>query len=294
MKMSGERISAENQSQRYLKADFTQIKGIGSSIDQRLHEAGIRTYLKLALTSPEELASIFKDMPGLSPERIMEMNWIGQAKQISLDSGEDEGEISKGEGENSQHYSVFTIELLLDDENAVRRTRIMHVQSQEETSWAGWEESRLIQFLLKSAEVNVDDLYGVESTDPHPLKEKDSLANKGELQLGEIPLSAVKRDQPFRLPLILDMKNVRITTRDPLFYSSTVYVKKLGTGSRQLAGNAQGTLALKDQEIIHIPITALPGGHYRVEAFVNLSLSKERTAQFTDLVAMTEGAIYVT
>jgi hypothetical protein len=47
----------------------------------------------------------------------------------------------KGESENYQHYAVFTIELLLDDENAVRRLRFMHVQCQEEFSCA-WQSHR--------------------------------------------------------------------------------------------------------------------------------------------------------
>ena len=47
-----------------------------------------------------------------------------------------------------QAYETFVVELLLDEQRAVRRTRVVHVQSGTEERWAGWDEERLLQFLL--------------------------------------------------------------------------------------------------------------------------------------------------
>ena len=47
-----------------------------------------------------------------------------------------------------QAYETFVVELLLDEQRAVRRTRVVHVQSGTEERWAGWDEERLLQFLV--------------------------------------------------------------------------------------------------------------------------------------------------
>jgi hypothetical protein len=48
---------------------------------------------------------------------------------------------------NWQPYATFVVELLQDEELNVRRTRVIHVQSQVEERWAGWDEARLVNFI---------------------------------------------------------------------------------------------------------------------------------------------------
>jgi hypothetical protein len=52
-----------------------------------------------------------------------------------------------GQPADRQHYSTFVVELLLDEHNDVRRTRVVHVQTGIEKKWAGWDEERLLAFL---------------------------------------------------------------------------------------------------------------------------------------------------
>jgi hypothetical protein len=49
---------------------------------------------------------------------------------------------------NPQHYSTFVVEFLLDEHREVRRTRVVHVQTGSEERWAGWDEERLLRFIM--------------------------------------------------------------------------------------------------------------------------------------------------
>jgi hypothetical protein len=57
--------------------DLKLIRGIGPSIESRLHGAGILTFAQLAELSPQELESI---VPGLSEKRHRLAGWISEAK----------------------------------------------------------------------------------------------------------------------------------------------------------------------------------------------------------------------
>lgn len=47
-----------------------------------------------------------------------------------------------------QQYETFVVELLVDEQRAVRRTRMVHVQTGTEERWAGWDEERLVRFVV--------------------------------------------------------------------------------------------------------------------------------------------------
>ena len=60
--------------------DFRKITGIGRAVAQRLSDAGIRTYEELAKRTPEEIAAVLAHMAGISPERILDQDWISAAE----------------------------------------------------------------------------------------------------------------------------------------------------------------------------------------------------------------------
>jgi hypothetical protein len=45
---------------------------------------------------------------------------------------------------DQQPYETFVVELLVDEQRAVRRTRVAHVQTGAEERWAGWDDERLL------------------------------------------------------------------------------------------------------------------------------------------------------
>ena len=61
--------------------DLEPIKGIGKVFEQRLYNAGIRTYARLAAATPEELASICGGNMPVKPDFA---SWIEQARGLLL------------------------------------------------------------------------------------------------------------------------------------------------------------------------------------------------------------------
>jgi hypothetical protein len=121
--------------------DFQQIQGIGAAIDRRLHGAGILTYGDLAALTPEQIATSLTGVAGLSPARIASQDWTGQAARLAGPAA------PPLPSEPDQHYASFHIELLLDVDDSVRRTKVRHHQSGTDETWAGWDQDRLLALL---------------------------------------------------------------------------------------------------------------------------------------------------
>jgi hypothetical protein len=47
-----------------------------------------------------------------------------------------------------QRHETFIVQLLMDQRGAVHRTRVVDVMIQSEERWAGWEEERLLRFVV--------------------------------------------------------------------------------------------------------------------------------------------------
>ncbi|MFN8474942.1 MAG: hypothetical protein U0822_22330 [Anaerolineae bacterium] len=129
--------------------DFRIIRGIGPSIDSWLHERGVLTYAQLAAMTPADIATLLGSQPLISEERIAKQEWPEQAQRLA--SKASEGSTEGSFVESRQRYATFVVELLLDDNDNVRRTRLVHSQSGEDVSWAGWDERHLIGAIAENA-----------------------------------------------------------------------------------------------------------------------------------------------
>src|ERR1700751_3179973 len=114
--------------------DLRKIDGVGRRFEQRLWDAGIFTYKDLAQRTPEEIAAVLAPMAGISPERI-----VSQARELAGSPPEAPGP--------RQHYAAFHVEFLLESDNSVRRTKVLHHQTDARDAWPGWDEERLLSFL---------------------------------------------------------------------------------------------------------------------------------------------------
>ncbi len=153
--------------------DFKLIYGIGPGIESRLHRAGIRTYAQLAALMPEKILSVLGNLVGLKIERITKQDWIGQAKKLAETSDQRSGEpLSMDTIDSRMRYATFTVELLLDQDNHVRRTRSVHVQSEQEESWAGWDCNRLTDFIGERSEMALPQV-------------EESIINAGSREIGD-------------------------------------------------------------------------------------------------------------
>ena len=65
------------------KDNLQLINGIGPAIIKRLNGVGISTFTQLAALSPADIAAAIADLSGLSAERIIKQNWIGQARELA-------------------------------------------------------------------------------------------------------------------------------------------------------------------------------------------------------------------
>lgn len=157
--------------------DLKLINGIGPGVEKRLHGVGVFTYARLATLSPADIAAAVADLTGLSAERIIKQDWIGQARTLAEESMPDEAqwEIVKtaddeqndrhlativekdaAPSEDYRHHSaIFTLECLLDANKRVYQTHIVHVQSGREHCWMGWQSAQLEDFLSQNAGLNI-------------------------------------------------------------------------------------------------------------------------------------------
>jgi len=130
--------------------DFKLIDGIGQAIEKRLHRAGIVTYAQLASLSPTEIASLV-GLAGLSADQIAKRDWIAKARERAALSAPSNLPIDTPPLPERQHYATFTVELLLDEDSNVRRTRVRYIQEGAQDVWAGWEDGRLVRFFVEQA-----------------------------------------------------------------------------------------------------------------------------------------------
>ncbi len=288
---------------------FTAIHGIGAGIENRLHSAGILTYRQLAELEPEEIASALGNLVGMTPKRVIDQDWKGQAQKLSLESSQDQ---TPAQDETRQHYEMFSVELLLDELNQVRRTKIIHSQSKAEVSWAGWNVQRLLDTIIKYAELRQ---VPIANTEPERRWEKltgslnvktgqeadqKAASVRGELSLKDMevlmegmtkPSSIIRGDQSYRINLTLDMSSVDWPTGRALEYTATIYARDLDQAGQISIGQARGMVSEAEKLTIQIEGEVIPVGIYRLEAIVALSNQGHPTAQGSGLVAMLEAGL---
>jgi predicted flap endonuclease-1-like 5' DNA nuclease len=133
--------------------DLKRIQGISPVIERQLHDVGILTYAQIAALSPEQIARLMKNLPLLSVEHIARQDWPGQARALAPESARIEPSDAGGTLDSYPRYATFTIELLLDSLDQVRRTRIVHAQDGVEENWGGWDEHYLLRFVAARAAI---------------------------------------------------------------------------------------------------------------------------------------------
>jgi len=121
--------------------NLQKIVGIGAAAAARLADAGVTTYRDLTSHTPQRLSALTRVPVG----KIVSRDWIGQAQRLA---GSAEVLV---EPEGQQKYATFHVELLIDADNTVRRTKTRHFQTDTEESWPGWDDQRLIAVVRRKA-----------------------------------------------------------------------------------------------------------------------------------------------
>jgi hypothetical protein len=129
-------------SDRVDQGDLKRVKGIGAKVEARLKGAGITTFERLARTPVNELAALLEGLPGrFDADRITREEWLPQAAALAAaPAGE------AGQTKVVRHN--FTVEVRLDMAGReIVSSRITHVPTGDEATWAGWEPQRVVAFI---------------------------------------------------------------------------------------------------------------------------------------------------
>jgi hypothetical protein len=291
--------------------DFTLVKGIGPTIAARLHKAGILTFIQLAELSSTDIAARHG---GLSAKRIVKERWTSQARYLARKRPSPHQRTSVSASESHQHYATFTVELLLDEDNSVRRTRVTYIQDEEEeAAWAGWTDVRLVGFFVRCAKLHVPvpepsllpKAVSPPATSPsaptamRPLCVKLNNGLSGVLRVSELVAVPLGSDVPqynfsaneaFDVRLVLDLTEVKKSPSVSFEYTVTIWAKKLGIGARQIVGEARGTVTLADQVPCTVKAIINSQGAYRLEAIVTLAQQSQDSLPLPGLMAIQRGS----
>jgi len=212
-----------------------------------------------------------------------------------------------------QHYAVYTVELLLDTENQVRRTRTTYVQTQQEVSWAGWDEGRLRGFFVESAGLHLPEPLppvapetAGPAAEPEPFaKQKAGMARPGLKQLGtpmiqKVTLLSSSGEQAgnmlasgeaFDMRLDLDLGQMPISAGERLGYRVTVFAKPFGSRQRLLAGQNEGWLEPLESAQIAVQGNPLTPGEYLLDALVAIRPLSQADRPENQRMAYVEGIL---
>jgi hypothetical protein len=271
--------------------DFQKIAGIGQAIERRLHDAGILTYQDLAARSPEQIAASLTDVAGLSSARIASQDWAGQAGRLAGPSA------SPLPSEPDQTYASFHIELLLDVDGSVRRTKVHYYQSEKsekDEAWPGWDEGRLIALLSGHipflAPRQPAEAPGPPSSATSTTDQQEAAAPSGsEMETVELPVSlpssflrienlGLTREgqrshhyapgEPTTIGFTLHVTQAGTQAATFDFTADVTARSELGDNQRHLLGTAQGAVRAGEPLPVELAGPPLPRGLYRLEAAV--------------------------
>ncbi len=184
------------------EGELRRISGIGPGIEKRLHAAGVKTFQQLAALSPAEIAEMLKGMVGVKTEIIVQKDWIGQARRFAQELKSKEESVDAEEPQEHQHYESFMVELLLDEDRTVRRTRITHVRTREKDGWAGWEPGKIDEVITTkaglSAPVLPEHISAVKTAEAEKTADATRIAEAQKITEAQRAAEALQASEPIR------------------------------------------------------------------------------------------------
>jgi hypothetical protein len=248
------------------------INGIGPAVEERLNRVGIFTFAQLATLSPADIAAAVAGLAGLSAERIIKQDWIGQAHKLAAKS------------------------ILADSQVDVKAPIEEHVSE----ATPSVESEKIAAASPAIPEAEPPDHMPTVTTESELLTSiTESSRLAGTLRLLEIelirsesnsPSRLLPSDKPFDVRLTLDLADLQVPDNTALNYKASIYGKGRGTGSYSgLAGEVQGTIIPGDLVTINVEGNTLPDGIYQLTAIVILDLPDMKLTPKSGTTAMIDG-----
>jgi hypothetical protein len=230
--------------------DLQKIAGIGAALAARLTDAGVTTYRELASHTPQRLAALTR----VPSAKIVSQDWAGQARRLAGSALAEPG--------GQQKYATFHVELLIDADNTVRRTKTRHFQTDTEDSWPGWDDQRLIAVIRRKAPLGGP---AAEPSLPAPLPihtEGPSPAGEGTRGTFRVAGEPTAVRLTFRLAPGL--------VADEIDYVAEVAARSLDNGQCHRLAPVSGTAVTRRPVSLELAGPPLPPGIHRLEATVTV------------------------
>lgn len=312
--------------------DFTRIRGMNEYVANRLSEVGIPTYSKLASMSPEEIISRLGTEAGYTVEAIEKRDWISQASALALKSvtGKSAEEVESSQADLTE--VSYVIELLLDKNKRVRRTKVLHVKSNEDQVWKGWESARLLDYFVNRPELRLVDekpfaLFakssrtessqkpaamvsesaksnGLKKDPDNQIRSTAQFTSAGKVRprsfevinlLTNQPCNSLGEGKPYNLRLSLDLTEASLSDKEPLICIMVVNAIRMEDRWRQTICSNNCKIAPAKKVYLNFEGGALTAGIYRLVATVTLSQMPGRESQRRDYtVHLESGLVQIT
>jgi hypothetical protein len=147
--------------------------------------------------------------------------------------------------------------------------------TQETESWPGWSPDRLLDFIVRRADLGARAPELASPSAPPvgptgtPILRQIAAVAPG----AERPNSIPPHGQPFQVRLVLDLGDIVVPSEQSLSYGAAVRGKRIGTRARETLGQVRGETAPTGKLELNIAARQLPKGLYRLEALVDLGLA---------------------
>jgi hypothetical protein len=309
--------------------DFTQIRGIGPTVDSRLHQGGVFHFSQLARMKPGKLAGMLNDLVGFTEERIVAQDWIGQAQRLAKEAylhenldtpkaiGGTPSPDKVGNSHQRQHYANFNVKLLLDSVNQVRYTEVILAGTKQVATWPGWDPAKLETFFIENAQLHLvappevrNGFVGApvlmsaldQASEPQNEQRQSSPpSNKslhGILEVQDVRLMdcegerlgvMIPAGEPFVVWLILNLDQVQIPPGAALMYGVELYIRSGCKHERQIVSSDEGAFSPEDGAAIKIDCQPMSSGDYNLEVLAAVWPHSQARSLRNQLVAISEG-----
>jgi extracellular elastinolytic metalloproteinase len=233
--------------------DLAQLPWVDAAIGRKLRGAGITSPAQLAELTPARLARLIA-RAGVTAEFIRTQGWLEQAAALGAQGEPDAAEApvaearpreperrgDLGDDHERQRPTSFTVRLNLSAANSVQKTEVLHIRDGARDEWAGWNERRLIDFMLLHAGIAAHQpAAATERLDAGPAQpEPVAVPSRPALFDGET-VNQAPGDDRLRLQLLFQTDEAI----GPATFVWEVVAHNLDSGQRLVLTNTEGRLA---------------------------------------------------
>jgi hypothetical protein len=252
--MSRKRLHHSSPEEPPKSDDLTLINGIGPAVEKRLHEVGIFTFTQLAALTPADIAASVASIAGMTAERIIKQDWIGQARKLTIKSTATE---------IPREVETPTESVLIKTEGP------RHAQTIEEEG------------LLLTSEVAKPGLTGTLHVRDMKIEGVESSGSHRKLS----------HNQPFFARLFLDFTEMTLPGNTQLNYKASIFGKSKRNFPNHFVEVAEGTINPTDTVTINVEGKSLPEGSYKLAATIILALPGKKLTPRQGTVVIVDGGI---